>query len=91
MLTRAPKGPNSEDFDLCIRAAWLHYVGGLTQGDVAKRLGVPSLKAHRLIARANRDGLVQFSIDGDISDCLQLGGSHTPALRRQVLRSLARS
>jgi DNA-binding transcriptional regulator LsrR (DeoR family) len=69
MFTRPP---NSEDFDLCIRAAWLHYVGGLTQGDVAKRLGVPSLKAHRLIARANRDGLVQFSIDGDISECLQL-------------------
>jgi DNA-binding transcriptional regulator LsrR (DeoR family) len=44
----------------------------LTQGQVAKRLGIPSLKAHRLIARANKDGLVRFSIDGDISECLRL-------------------
>ena len=72
MLTRAPKGPNSEDVDLCVRAAWLHYGAGLTQGQVAKRLGIPSLKAHRLIARANKDGLVRFSIDGDISECLRL-------------------
>jgi DNA-binding transcriptional regulator LsrR (DeoR family) len=72
MLTKVAKHPNSEEFDLCIRAAWLHYGGGLTQGEVARRLGIPSLKAHRLIARANRDGLVQFSIDGDISECLRL-------------------
>jgi len=72
MLIRAPKGPSNEDADLCVRAAWLHYGAGLTQGQVAKRLGIPSLKAHRLIARANKDGLVRFSIDGDISECLRL-------------------
>ena len=44
----------------------------MTQGEVAKRLGIPSLKAHRLIAKAKEDGLVRFSIDGDISECLVL-------------------
>jgi DNA-binding transcriptional regulator LsrR (DeoR family) len=72
MLDRAPKGPNSEDHDLCVRAAWLHYGAGLTQSEVAKRLGVPSLKAHRLIAKANREGLVRISIEGDIAECIQL-------------------
>ncbi|CAM5771593.1 DNA-binding transcriptional regulator [Labrys miyagiensis] len=71
MLTEAPKY-SEEEFDLSVRAAWLHYGAGLTQGEVAKRLGVPSLKAHRLIARAHRDGLIHFTIDGDISDCLRL-------------------
>lgn len=49
---------------LAIRAAWLHYAGGLTQAAVAKRLGLPSVKAHRLIARAVADGVVKMSIDG---------------------------
>jgi len=71
MLDRVPKGP-SEDHDLCVRAAWLHYGAGLTQSEVAKRLGVPSLKAHRLIAKANREGLVRISIEGDIAECVRL-------------------
>jgi DNA-binding transcriptional regulator LsrR (DeoR family) len=72
MLDRTPRGPNSEDHDLCVRAAWLHYGAGLTQSEVAKRLGIPSLKAHRLIARANREGLVRISIEGDIAECVRL-------------------
>jgi DNA-binding transcriptional regulator LsrR (DeoR family) len=55
-----------------IRAAWLHYVGGLTQAKVAKRLGVPSVKAHRLIARAVANGAVKVSIEGDIVECIEL-------------------
>jgi len=54
---------------LAIRAAWLHYAGGLTQSAVAKRLGLPSVKAHRLIARAVADGVVKVSIDGEIVEC----------------------
>lgn len=61
-----------DDASLSVRAAWLHYGGGLTQQEVAKRLGLTSLKAHRLIARANRDGLVRISVDGDISSCIEL-------------------
>jgi DNA-binding transcriptional regulator LsrR (DeoR family) len=68
----APRPPTEEDAELCVRAAWLHYGAGLTQGEVAKRLGVPSVKAHRLIARANRAGLVRVSIDGDIGECVRL-------------------
>ncbi len=72
ILNIAPKGLNGEDHDLCVRAAWLHYGAGLTQSEVAKRLGVPGLKAHRLIARANREGLVRISIEGDIVECVRL-------------------
>ncbi|MGN7869122.1 sugar-binding transcriptional regulator [Paracoccus sp. 22332] len=57
---------------LAIRAAWLHYAGGLTQAAVAKRLGVTGVKAHRLIARAVADGVVKVSVDGEIVECALL-------------------
>lgn len=57
---------------LAVRAAWLHYVGGFTQSAVAKRLGIPSVKAHRLITRAVAEGVVKVSIDGVIAECANL-------------------
>ena len=73
--------PASDDPDeeLCARAAWLYHGAGLTQGEVAKRLGVPSVKAHRLIARANRLGFVNVSIDAPVAGCMDL----EDALRRK--------
>ena len=66
------RGDFDEDVDLCVRAAWLHYGAGLTQGEVAARLGLPNVKAHRLIARANKLGLVRITIDGPIGACVAL-------------------
>lgn len=63
---------NEVDRSLAVRAAWLHYVGGLTQSAVAKKLGVPSVKAHRLIAKAVAEGMVKISIEGDIVECIEL-------------------
>ncbi|MDZ5698239.1 sugar-binding transcriptional regulator [Chelativorans sp. M5D2P16] len=60
------------DASMAARAAWLHYAGGLTQAEVAKRLGLTSLKAHRLITRANQEGLVKVYIDGEVSECVAL-------------------
>lgn len=64
--------PLDPEESLAIRAAWLHYAGGLTQAAVAKRLGLPSVKTHRLIARAVADGVVKVSIDGEIVECAVL-------------------
>lgn len=57
---------------LSIRAAWMHYIGGLTQSSVAKELGVSSAKAHRLIAKAVDSGVVKISIVGKVANCLEL-------------------
>lgn len=65
------EGGDPED-SLAIRAAWLHYAGGLTQAAVAKRLGLTSVKTHRLIARAVAEGAVKVSIDGEIVECAML-------------------
>ena len=56
--------------DLAARAAWLHFVGGLTQSDVAKRLDVPTTRAHRYIARAQAEGLVRTYVDVSSSECV---------------------
>lgn len=70
-MARRPTLADPEE-SLAIRAAWLHYAGGLTQAAVAQRLGLPSVKAHRLIARAVADGVVKVTIDGDIVECVDL-------------------
>ncbi len=59
-----------EDAALATRAAWLYHAGGLTQSDVAGRLGVTSAKAHRLIGRATRAGLVRVFVEGPIGNCI---------------------
>ena len=64
---------DERDQELCARAAWLYHGAGLTQGEVARHLGVPSVKAHRLIARANRLGFIHVSIDAPVAACV-LGG-----------------
>ena len=66
------RGAGDPEHSLAIRAAWMHYVGGLRQAEVAKRLGVPSVKAHRLIARAVAEGAVKVSIEGEIIECFAL-------------------
>lgn len=73
-MTRAPDPYPSveDDLSLAARAAWLHHVGRLTQSEVATRLNVPNVKAHRLIARAGREGMVRVFVDGEIARCVQL-------------------
>ncbi len=45
-----------------MRAASLYYLDGLTQAEVAARLGVSRPTAGRLIARAKSDGLVRIDV-----------------------------
>lgn len=60
------------DSSLATRAAWLHFGGGLTQTEVAQRLGITTVKAHRLITWASQNGVVKISIDGDVAECVAL-------------------
>ena len=63
---------HGDDDSLAVRAAWLHHAAGLTQAEVAARLGVSAVKAHRLVARANQSGAVKVFIDGDVAECVTL-------------------
>ena len=51
------------DAAIMVRAAWLYHVGGLTQEEVAGRLGVHRTRIARLLGEARARGLVSVSIN----------------------------
>src|SRR5215203_2976757 len=51
-----------EDLRLALRAATLYYLDGLTQAEIASRLGVSRPTAGRLVARAKARGLVRIDV-----------------------------
>lgn len=57
---------------LAARAAWLSYVGGYTQEEIAGRLGVSRVKVNRLIAQAIEAGLVRVFVEGTAAECVAL-------------------
>jgi DNA-binding transcriptional regulator LsrR (DeoR family) len=60
------------DASLATRAAWLYFAAGLTQSEVASRLNIQSTKAHRLIARASREGMIRVFVEGPVAECVAL-------------------
>ncbi len=60
------------ELSLSIRAAWLAYVGGHTQEQIAERLGVSRVKVQRLIASAMQSGLIKFFVEGVPAECMAL-------------------
>ena len=60
MLT--PSFAHEPDALLLPRAAWLYYIGGLTQGEVAARMGLHRTRVVRLLAEARDRGLVSITI-----------------------------
>src|ERR1700682_959246 len=74
-----PEAPSRErspeDLRLALRAAILYYLDGLTQAEVAARLGVSRPTAGRLIARAKLNGLVRIEVvvPPDMRDDLHAG------------------
>ena len=64
--------PVNDNLEMATRAAWLSYVGGYTQSQVAKKLQVSTAKAHRLIALAREKHLVKIFIEGETAECVAL-------------------
>ncbi|WLS79352.1 sugar-binding transcriptional regulator [Erwinia pyri] len=57
------------------RAAWLYYITGYTQYQIADCLGVSRQVVQRLIARASAENLISFQIMHAVSDCLKLASA----------------
>ncbi|MCC6196221.1 MAG: sugar-binding transcriptional regulator [Burkholderiales bacterium] len=57
---------------LAVRAAWLYYVHGLTQAQVAEHLALSRVKVHRLIAQAHRQNSVKVFVEGGAGECVLL-------------------
>jgi DNA-binding transcriptional regulator LsrR (DeoR family) len=58
--------------DLAARAAWLYYMAGNTQDQIARKLNVSRQAAQRLVAAAVAEGLITFRLDHPIAACIEL-------------------
>ncbi|MDA3922358.1 MAG: sugar-binding transcriptional regulator [Salinisphaera sp.] len=58
--------------DQRIRVAWFYYIEGLTQNEVAKRVGLSRPLVNQILATCRAEGLIQIRLDSDISSCTQL-------------------
>jgi DNA-binding transcriptional regulator LsrR (DeoR family) len=54
------------------RVAWYYYVGGLTQQEIADKLGITRLRVNRIVGQARADGLVQIDIRMPLARCVAL-------------------
>jgi DNA-binding transcriptional regulator LsrR (DeoR family) len=54
---------HESDATIMTRAAWLYHVGGLTQEEVARRLGLHRTRVVRLLGEARDRGLVSVTIN----------------------------
>jgi DNA-binding transcriptional regulator LsrR (DeoR family) len=70
--------------DLAAHAAWLYYIAGNTQEEVATKLNVSRQAAQRLVALAVSEKLIKFRLDHPLSECIELA----EALRNQFQLSL---
>lgn len=58
--------------DQIARAAWLSFVAGQTQDEIAAQMGVSRQSVQRMVAQAQAMGLVKMRIDHPFADCLEL-------------------
>jgi DNA-binding transcriptional regulator LsrR (DeoR family) len=62
----------SRKLDQAARAAWLYYIAGNTQDEIATKLDVSRQAAQRLVALAVQEKLIKFRLDHPLAECLDL-------------------
>lgn len=58
--------------DVKTRIAWLYYVEGMTQDEVASLMGMNRSRVLRVLAAARQDGTVQIRVTTRMSRCIEL-------------------
>ncbi|WP_378941429.1 sugar-binding transcriptional regulator [Mesorhizobium sp. ANAO-SY3R2] len=75
---RTPKGASTESgatmvsSDLTVKTAWLYYVEGLTQEQIAEKLKVSRVKVMRTLAACTADGVVVTTINAQTARQVEL-------------------
>lgn len=58
--------------NLEIEVAWMHYISGLSQAEIADRRGLSRMRVHRLIQAAQDKGYIKIFVDSFPDHCLAL-------------------
>ena len=77
----ARRAPQADRLEQAARAAWLYYVEGRTQDEIAASLNISRQAAQRLVSLAVTEKLIKFRIDHPIAACMALGEQLTQRYR----------
>jgi DNA-binding transcriptional regulator LsrR (DeoR family) len=69
---RRPAQQGHRKLDQAAHAAWLYYIAGNTQEEIATKLNVSRQAAQRLVALAVSEKLIKFRLDHPLSQCIAL-------------------
>ena len=64
--------PQDISEDVKTRVAWLYHVEGLTQDEVANKVGLNRSRVLRILSAARLDGTVQVRVTTSLSHCVEL-------------------
>jgi DNA-binding transcriptional regulator LsrR (DeoR family) len=67
-----PQGPSLDETLERARVAWFYYTGGLTQQEIASRMGLTRLRVNRLIGQVREEGQVRVLVTLPLTDCVAL-------------------
>lgn len=63
---------DSADNSLETRVAWLYFMEGLTQAEIAEKLGMTRLRVNRMLVEARTSGLVNITLNSRFASCVEL-------------------
>ena len=82
-MQRQDLAPPASEQQTEVRAAWLYFMEGLTQAEVARKLGTTRLRINRILGDARRNGLVGITLNSELASCV--------ALERELIRDFGLS
>ncbi len=62
----------ADEVEQITRAAWYYYNDGLTQNEIAERMGLSRIKVSRLLEKGRQAGLIELRINSPYQGCLSL-------------------
>lgn len=71
------RGQQTDRLEQAARAAWLYYIGGRTQDEIAAELTISRQAAQRLVSLALSEKLIKFRVDHPIATCMALSQALT--------------
>lgn len=72
MVDAAEQGDKRRDE--AAKAAWLYFIGGRTQDDIARQLDLSRQAVQRLVSFAVSEKLIKFRMDHSIASCMEVAG-----------------
>ncbi|WP_262028108.1 sugar-binding transcriptional regulator [Microvirga sp. Mcv34] len=63
---------NTDDNSLEARVAWLYFMEGMTQADIAEKLGMTRLRVNRMLVEARTSGLISITLNSRFATCVEL-------------------